>query len=75
MSELDKDLEEQIDKLVFDFRNKITKIVTKHSNKILKEQAKSFKEELKLSSSPKRPVPPPVLTKNRRPRDYDSDSD
>ena len=75
MSELDKDLEEQIDKLVFDFRNKITKIVTKHSNKILKEQAKSFKEELKLSSSPKRQVLPSVTKKNRRTREYDSDTD
>ena len=54
MNELDRETESQIEKLVDDFRSKITRIVIKNSSKLLKEQAKSFKEELKNGSSPRR---------------------
>lgn len=80
MSELDKDLEEQIDKLISDFKSKITRIVSKNQNKLLKEQYKSLKDEMKnnnISSSPKRtrvkPVAVHTSSKSRKSRDYESD--
>jgi len=84
MSEIDRELEEQIDKLVSDFKLKITRTIVKHSNKILKDQAKSLKDELKsnnISSSPKRTRTKPTIlhttssSKSKKSRDYDTDSD
>ena len=84
MSELDREMEEQIDKLVSDFKSKITKIILKNQNKLLKEQFKSLKDEMKnnnVSSSPRRTrTKPPVLhtsssSKSKKSRDYDTDSD
>ena len=82
MNDLDRETEAQIEKLVDDFRNKITRIVLKNSSKLLKEQAKYFKDEMKMSSSPARksqvsskPVVPVVVSKSRKKRDYDTDDD
>jgi hypothetical protein len=82
MNDLDRETEAQIEKLVDDFRNKITRIVLKNSSKLLKEQAKFFKDEMKMSSSPVRksqvsskPVVPVVVSKSRKKRDYDTDDD
>ena len=82
MNDLDRETEAQIEKLVDDFRNKITRIVLKNSSKLLKEQAKFFKDEMKMSSYPVRksqvsskPVFPVVVSKSRKKRDYDTDDD
>jgi hypothetical protein len=74
----DHDLDEQIDKLVSDFRTKITKLVQKHSAKILKEQARSLKDEFKFSASPrkvasKQTTSSPRQQRSRKTKDYESD--
>jgi hypothetical protein len=52
---MDKDLEEQINNLTEKFKVKITKLVQQATSKALKEQAKSFKEEIKLTTKNQKP--------------------
>ena len=71
---MDKDLEEQINSLTEKFKIKITKLVQQATSKALKEQAKSFKEELKMASVVTSKAQKMTKT-SRKKSNYDSDSD
>jgi hypothetical protein len=73
------ELEEQLDKMFTDFRIKVLKLVSKNRTKILKDQAKSFKDELRFASSPNRKIVTQQTTvsrpSQRKVTKYDDSSD
>jgi uncharacterized coiled-coil DUF342 family protein len=72
---MDKELEEQINSLTEKFKIKVTKLVQQATSKALKDQAKSFKEELKMASTIHSKVQKTTKqsSKPRKKGGYDSD--
>ena len=74
---MDKELEEQINSLSEKFKIKVTKLIQQATSKAVKEQAKSFKEELKIASTINSKVQKTTKqikpNKQRKKSGYDSD--